>query len=834
MSLNYKFQDLAKFMDDVRFLLASGGGLFPGGLATKSLPEIILRVVWIVILWIFIFVLVYIVYKIIFKGYPRFPLDLLRLNFYKKVDVKSSVGDPNGLLYDSINDLSGEDMKDALLYLSKNGHNFLVGEDTKTTVFQQVKDAIIKEYSPEYNTDATKEALSDYYKYFQQISDNLGLNGQSSASKVAKLNGLYNEVFSNYVGWYTDEILAKEKMVQCVLNDGKTDDKRSEIKERKKSLENEYTALLKRIDCKRIDTTCEFAKLFVDPVFVLQCQGDNKKLIDKWLKALGYEKPRLRYRQLEREIKRDKRFLGVKLPKQKKRAKERIRWKTEEQKKLKIQMIDIQREAIAKAEQEARTMSVPNVNKATYKNIITYDTPARIAPNTSRVEADTMNTQYTVYVPCYSLYKHYYDVHRDTMFKSLDKSMSVDEIVAYIFLTDIEKIMENVEVEKQIQRSKGQGGDENDERLPYVKPTLIGKFLQIHTTIESMAGVIEGALLDTKTPMAHLQYITFPDQDTLTGSIAELVKFNKDIVPLYSDGSASGVTLKDYVRNASKLASCKYDYSYYLMEVFSYFANIDNGAHTLYDLYVFILSSTEFNRNSLITFLNLPVEQQRDVRNLEKFKVSRELLLFLRHHPIFTLVYLTDGGQGSQGSQGSRDKYIKVMQLFVSMLEDKPSMLEKARNVEKLSIEEATTITQHIEKKVLGLKKTTVCLHMIHLYFSKYRDSFHERDSITKSKISRDGFVDIYNQHNISYEFGSFFQRLFEPFKYEFIDGRIKASWKKAFYGPRFNPDLKKDKRNISYWRDFNAFWVDYMGKKMDGMIKGWWKNFKNFTKPRF
>jgi hypothetical protein len=75
---------------------------------------------------------------------------------------------------------------------------------------------------------------------------------------------------------------------------------------------------------------------------------------------------------------------------------------------------------------------------------------------------------------------------------------------------------------------------------------------------------------------------------------------------------------------------------------------------------------------------------------------------------------------------------------------------------------------------------------------------------------------------------------LFEPFKYEFIDGRIKASWKKAFYGPRFNPDLKRDKRNISYWRDFNAFWVDYMGKKMDGMMKSWWNNFKNYTKPKF
>lgn len=828
MSLNYKFQDLAKFVDDIKFLLASGGGLFPVGIANKSLPEIILRIIWIVILWVFIFVLVYVVYKIIFKGYPRFPLDLLRLNFYKKVDVKSSVGDPNGLLYDSINDLSTDEMKEALVYLSKNGHNFMSGGDNNTTIFQEVKDTIVKEYSPEYNTDGTKEALSDYYKYFQQITDNLGLKGQPSTIKVTKLKGLYDSVFSNYIGWYLDEVVAKERMIHCVFNDGKTDEKRGEIKAKKKSLENEYRALMQSTDCKKVDTTCEFAKLFVDPDFSLQCPGDNKKLVEKWLKALGYEQPRLRYRQLEREIKRDERAMPFKIPKAKKRAKERIKWKKEEQKKLKIQMIDIQREAIAKAEAEAKAVSLPNLNKATYKDIIAYDTSARIAPNTSRTQADTLNTQYTVYVPCYSLYKHYYDVHRDTMFRSLDRSMSVNEIVAYIFLTDIEKIMENLEVERQMQRMKGKGDDENDERLPSAKPTLIGKFLQIHTTIERMAGVVEGALLDQRTPMAHLQYVTFPDQDTLTGSIAELIKFNKVIVPLYSDGTASGVTLKDYVKNASKL-SVKFDYTYYLMEVFAYFANIENGAHTLYDLYVYTLSSTEFNRSSLITFLNLPIEQQKDVKNVEKFKVSNELLMFLKHHPIFALVYLSNGGQGT-----SRDKYVKVMQMFASMLEDNPTLLEKAKNIENASLDDATSIVRQIEKKALGLKKANVCLHMIYLYFSRYRDSFHERDSVTKSKISRDGFVDIYNQHNISYEFGSFFQRLFEPFKYEFIDGRIKASWKKAFYGPRFNPDLKKDKRNISYWRDFNAFWVDYMGKKMDEMMKGWWKNFKNYTKTKF
>lgn len=827
MSLNYRFQDLAKFFEDVKFLLARGGGLFPSGLSNKSIPEVILGIIWIIVLWIFIFIIVYVVYKIIFKGYPRFPLDLLRLKFYNKVDVKSSVGDPNGLLYDNINELSSEEMKDALMFFGKSGHNF-VSNENDTTIFQDVKDTILKEYQPEYNTDGTKEAFGDYYKYFVQITDNLGLKGQPSSTKVAKLKSLYEDVFVNYIKWYREDVVAKERMIHCILNDGKTDEKREEIRNKKKKLEAEYKSLLLRTNCVKVDTTCEFANMFMDPDLTLKCQGDNKKLIDKWLKALGHEPKRLRYRQLEREIRNDKRFLGAKLPKPKKRAKERIKWKTEEQKKLKIEMIDIQRQAIAKAEEEAKGESLPNLANITHKNIINYDTPSRIAPNTSRVNAESKDVIYTVYVPCYALYKHYYDIHRDTMFKSLDRSMSMDEIVAYIFLTDIEKIMENNEIEKQLQQIKQNGGDENDERLPLVKPTLIGKFLQLHTAIENMAGVVEKAILDPNSSMAYLQYFTFPDKDTLMGSISEVIKYNKEIVALYTDGSVSGLTLKNYASKASQL-SVRYDYTYYLMEVFANYANKDNGAHGLYDLYERIITSVGFNRNSLITFLNLPMEQQLDPKNIETFRVSQELLLFVKHHPIFALIYL-----GRGGSSEKRRTYINVMQMFISMLEDKPDLLLKAQQVEQLSLDDATTIVQHVEKKVFGLKKAYVCLHIIHLYFSRYRDSFHERDAITKNKISRDGFVDIYNEHNISYEFGSFFLRLFEPFKYEFIDGRIKASWKKAFYGPRFNPDLKRDKRNISYWRDFNAFWVDYMGKKMDGMMKSWWNNFKNYTKPKF
>lgn len=826
MSINYKFQDLAKFVEDVKFLLINGGarGLLSPGVLDKSMPEMILRVVWIVVLWVLIFIIVYVIYKIIFKGYPRFPMDMLKFNFYNKIDVKSSVGDANGLLFDSINDLSSVDVKDVLtLY----GNKFFANENN-VSIFQQVKDAIISEYQPEHNTDGTKEALSDYYKYFAHITNNMGLKGLSSNDKVFVLKSLYEQVFLNYIQWYLNQVVAKERMINCMFNNGKTDDKRSEIHNKKKALEKEYAMLLMRTNCKKITTTCEFAKLFVDTDITLECKGEGKKLIDKWLKALGYDAKNQRYKQLEKEIRKDKKFLGVKLPKQKKRAKERIKTKSEEQKMLKIQMIDIQKLAVAKAEAESKEINLPMIGNATYKDIITYDSDARVAPSTSRTKAETDKMQYTVYVPCYELYKHYYNIHRDTMFRSLDKLMTMDEIVAYIFLTDIEKIMENNDNAKNIQL----GND--DDRLPTIKPTLIGKFLQLHMAIESMAGIVETALTDPQSPVQYAHFLTFPDDDVLSGSISEVVKYNNEIVPFYSFSKGAPLSStstqnqkRQFVETYAKSAtgwSIKYDYTYYLMEVF---VNLATGS--MYDHFVNHIMCFDYNRSSLVAFLNMPVDKQNDEGNRVKFGVSKDLLLFVRQHPIFTVVYL-----GNNKDNTNSETYQRIIGMFLNMLQDQPKLATKAIAIGSLNLDDTTNIIRHVEAKVLGLKKVNVCLHMIHLYFSRYRDSFHERDSISKGKISRDGFVDIYEQHNISYEFGSFFARLFEPFKQEFLDGRIKASWTKAFYGPRFNPDLKQDKRNISYWRDFNSFWVDYMGKKMDGMMKGWWKNFKNYTKPRF
>jgi hypothetical protein len=821
MISKYNFQDLAKFIDDVKFLLARGGGgmqdLVASNFSGKSMPEIILRVIWLFLLWVFIIIIIYVCYKLLFKGYPRFPVDLLKFKIYNKVNVKQVVGDVNGTLFSNIFTLTDPVNEDALTYFNKRGFLFYNdecrSEDCKT-IFQQVITVIDKEYGPEFNTNKVEEALGDYFKYYNAVTTKLGLRGDTPVNRNNRLNNLIDNVFNDYMRYYLSEIIMRENTLNCMFNDGKNDGKRNEIYNKRKQLEKEFEVLLKSINCKKVNTTCEFARLFIDPNINIACNGDSKNVVDKILNENGdYKNKKSRYATLEKEINGINRSLPVALPKRKKELKERKKNKETEKNQVKIDMIDIRNNALAAAEVQMRSIMPPlPIQNPTHKDIILYENEDRIYPSTKRDYAERERIQYTVYVPCFDLYKEYYTLHRDTMFKKFSKpdeqGMTEDEIVAFIFLTDVEKIMENKLVDAIEKNAK------DDDEVPSRKPTLIGKFLSMYTALDKMSGIVRDTLINNNSPTIPVQYLVFPESDVLQGSIAELVKYKDNVIETYQKDDFT----KTNVMN---------DYTYYLMEIFAYMNAVkQNNKDSVYSNYVSQLNSYQFNMKSLITVLNLPSIQQNDLTILTKFGISKKILMFVKRHPIFSLFHLNM-------RDVPNDFYHKVMQVLTDILEDQPAMMNDMYNIASLDLDKATSLVTFIEKSVFDIKKVIVSLHMINLYFSHYRDSVDEVDPMTKVKMSKDGIVDLFQQQNISYEFGSFFVRLFEPFKKEFLDGRIKASWRKAFYGPRFNPDLKKDKRNISYWRDFNLFWIDYMGKKMDEMMKSWWKNFKNYTKPR-
>ena len=712
-------------------------------------------------------------------------------------------------------------MEDALDYFNKQGFLLLNEEcttDNCKSIFHDLDRIITEEYETEFNASAVEEAMNNYYKYYEAITSRLGLNGLSSQSRVAKLKGVYDSVFNDYLSFYRNEILTRENSIQCMKNDGKDDKKRGELNEVKKTLIKELETIMKNANCKRVNTECQFAKLFVDPNFTLACNDDMKKLVEQQLNRMGYKEKTDRYKKLERSIKNKNtklKFSGFLKKKDKRKTKQRVAELKNEQNLIKIQIIDMKREAteIVKNSIKNNPPTLPIANP-TYKDIITYQGDDRVYPNTDRSIARDKNLQYTVYVPCYDMYKQYYVVNRETMFAnfsgSSDNGMTEDEIIAYIFLTDVEKLMYNVEAKT------------NSEQGIELKPTLIQRFISTYIAIENMSGRVSEILASPNSPIETAKYIIFPDDNTLVSCISELDKYKKDIKSYYAN----------YEQNVKNM-SISNDYTYYLLEIFAYMLELEGkkpgrDVDYIYDRYVNQFVKYQYNRSALVAFLNLPVTLQNNNETRKKFGVTKQLMMFIKSHPLFSLLYLNN-----KLPINSKDAYHNVMSMFLDLVSSNGRLQSIVYQIDKANITEIGEVLSVIQSKVFAIKEVIVSLHMLNIYFTHYRDSVVERDPLTKVKISRDGFVEIYDQQNISPAFASFFGRLFEPFKREFLDGKIKASWRKAFIGKRFDPNLKNDKYNLSYWRDFNSFWVDFMGKKMDGMMKSWWKNFKNYTKPR-
>jgi hypothetical protein len=833
MISDYKFQDLAKFIDDVKFLIGKDGGAgFASVAGGGTTIEIIFRIIKLFLLWVFLIIIVYVIYKIIFYGYPRFPVDLMKFKLNNKVNVKSVVGDVNGPLYKYVMLLKEPRMADALSYFNKQGFMLLNEEctnDNCISIFHDLDRVITDEYESEFNATSVEEAINNYYKYYESITAKLGLIGISSQSRITKLKSVYDSVFLDYLTYYRNEILLRENAIQCMKNNGKDDKKRGELNEVRKTLIRELEMLMKSINCKKVDTECEFARLFVDPNHTLSCNDDMKKLVEQQLQRMGYKEKHDRYKHLQKSIsdkKRKLKFSGLLKKKDKRETKDKIESQKKEQDIVKTQIIDMKREAteIVKQSLKNKPPSLPIANP-TYKDIIVYQGEDRVYPNTDRNVARGKNIQYTVYVPCYELYKQYYVVNRETMFANFsgpsENGMTEDEIIAYIFLSDVEKLMYNIEM-------KG-----NSDVLFEKKPTLIERFINTYISIENMTGKISEILSSPESPTQHAKYLLFTDENTLKSSIAELDKYKKDIQGFYRNFD---IEFDEYflINYHSKVRNItiQNDYTYYLMEVFAYMTELQSKKPSVemdfvYDRYMKHISLFEYNKSALISYLNLPILQQKDADIRKKFGISRQLAYFIKTHPLFSLLYLQNS------VINPKNTYHSIMTMFLDLLSNNQKLTNTVYNIQNAKLEDIEETINSVQNKVYEIKEIIVSLHMINIYFTHYRDSVVERDPVSKVKISRDGLVEIYDQQNISPAFASFFGRLFEPFKREFLDGKIKASWKKAFIAKRFNPNLKEDKWNLSYWRDFNSFWIDFMGKKMDGMMKQWWKNFKNYTKPR-
>lgn len=106
MAMNYNFQEMRRFLEDVSFILQSGGNpLLAAQLASNSdTSQKIINAIKLFFISLGIFILLYVVYRIITGGYPRILVNLLTMSFYHKEDETQLIKE-NDVFFTNIDQL---------------------------------------------------------------------------------------------------------------------------------------------------------------------------------------------------------------------------------------------------------------------------------------------------------------------------------------------------------------------------------------------------------------------------------------------------------------------------------------------------------------------------------------------------------------------------------------------------------------------------------------------------------------------------------------------------------------------------------------------------------
>lgn len=169
MSSEYKFNfnDLSRFMDDFFYLFQKGGrgNKFIISPETKSFIEKIIK--WVVIIFqaMMIVVAIYVLYIIIFRGYPRIVVDLVTFKFYNKVKLDQFISERNLLINQfkfftspSKGCLTCFDLYKNLYQTTNLENNIKLFENQKEQFYAKYK------YDDKYHN-----ALKEYYLFYNKV-----------------------------------------------------------------------------------------------------------------------------------------------------------------------------------------------------------------------------------------------------------------------------------------------------------------------------------------------------------------------------------------------------------------------------------------------------------------------------------------------------------------------------------------------------------------------------------------------------------------------------------------------------------------------------------------
>jgi hypothetical protein len=162
----FNFKGLARFLDDFKFL-KGGSNILSGGSFAEMMTNFTAIIIGLLWLAVFAFI-IYTVYIILFKGYPRWFLNLITFKFYHKENIHQLLND-NIVLYKIQNILSSKGQcinpLDAIFDI--------YGKDSSIYPLVVQLDTTIKKYYFKLSGIDKKyqEALKEYYLYYHKIED---------------------------------------------------------------------------------------------------------------------------------------------------------------------------------------------------------------------------------------------------------------------------------------------------------------------------------------------------------------------------------------------------------------------------------------------------------------------------------------------------------------------------------------------------------------------------------------------------------------------------------------------------------------------------------------
>lgn len=433
-------------------------------------------------------------------------------------------------------------------------------------------------------------------------------------------------------------------------------------------------------------------------------------------------------------------------------------------------------------------------------DIIQYEED-KISPILEKREDGKQNK---IYVPCYDLYHQYVIMNKNEQFK--DTSMSDEELVAYVFMKDYQMIQNRPSKDDQ---QVNQPVKDDVKAIP-----ILERILRMQIAMEKVAKMTSYSVGMNSNVRNLLYYIFMTDDSTLDDAKDNVITNEPKITFAYQENKFDIITVSN-------------DYSWYIMELFYMLTSTKSSIFDSYFSQLLALNTSISieKMQTLNVYLNINKKPPDFMENLQ---LEPALVQFAIHHPIFTSIYLSQVVSIDTRSLNTAAIDAKLKNAYDASSKIYAEITSWISQLTPVSAYgSAGSIIDALKTNLHNLKEAFIYMHIVHLYLTEYKTTSGLKERVREDRLVREGFVELIEDQRITEK--EFFMRLILPFKNDLIDMRVVGAWKDLFYSDRF-----KHNSTISYWRDFKAYWIDYLRPTAEKTVLKVWRDVGKTAKLRF